>query len=102
MEENKMAESKQEIINSITDHFKGKTYGNCYIGITKDINDRLFNAHGVSKEKGFWIYHTASSDTIAREVEKYFIDKGMDGGDGGGDENSKIIYAYHKTSSTKP
>lgn len=97
-----MAKSKQEIINDITSHFNGKKYAECYVGITKDANQRLFNDHNVSKESGHWIYRSASSDAIVREIEKHFLDKGMDGGDGGGDNQSIIVYAYKKTLSTKP
>ena len=97
-----MATSKQDIINEIDQHFKGNAYENCYVGITSDIDGRLFGDHSVSKETGHWIYRPASSDTVAREIEKHFLEAGMDGGGGGGDETSKIVYAYLKTSSTKP
>ena len=97
-----MAKTKQVIINDITNHFKGKTYSGCYVGITSDVDSRLFGDHNVSKEKGHWIYKAASSNTVAREIEQHFLDAGMDGGGGGGDETSKIVYAYKKTSSTNP
>ena len=97
-----MAKSKQEIINDITNHFRGISYKNCYIGITSNIESRLFGDHNVSRENGHWIYRTASSASVAREIEQYFLDKGMDGGSGGGDENSRIVYAYKKTSTTNP
>jgi hypothetical protein len=95
-----MAKTKQEIINDIANHFKGTAYSGCYIGITSNVDSRLFGDHNVSKESGYWIYRTASSHTIAREIEQDFLDAGMDGGGGGGDETSKIVYAYNKTSST--
>lgn len=97
-----MAKSKQEIINDIVGHFSGKSYKECYVGVTSNVDNRLFGDHNVSKEKGHWIYTPASSDSIAREIELHFLDKGMDGGSGGGDEDSKIVYAYKKTSSTNP
>lgn len=97
-----MAKSKQEIINDIAYHFKGIAYQNSYIGITSDINNRLFIDHNVSKKSGHWTYRTASSNDIAREVEKYFLNEGMDGGGGGGDYTSKIVYAYKKTPNTDP
>ena len=62
----------------------------------------MFTDHNVSEENGHYIARIASSDTVAREIEKHFIDAGMDGGGGGGDETSKAVYAYQKTSSTKP
>jgi len=94
--------TEQEIINDIVEHFKGKLYSTCYVGITSDIEKRLFSDHNVSKENGHWIYRNASSHIVARRIEQYFIAKGMDGGGGGGDETSTIVYAYKKTSSTKP
>jgi len=97
-----MVKTKQEIINDITNHFKGKVYKDCYVGITSDRDGRLFGDHNVSKEKGHWINRSASSDNVAREIEQHFLDKGMDGGPGGGDEGSKIVYAYKKTPTTNP
>jgi len=97
-----MAQAKQEIINDIAAHFMGKVYGYCYVGITSNIDDRLFGDHAVSRENDHWIYRTATSHTVAREVEQYFLDAGMDGGSGGGDETSKIVYAYVKSALTNP
>lgn len=97
-----MAKSKQEIIDDIANYFKGIAYNKCYIGITSDVDSRLFGDHNVSKDEGHWVYRTASSHTVAREVEKHFLASGMDGGSGGGDESSRIVYAYKKTSSTRP
>ena len=97
-----MVKSKEEIIKNISDHFKNINYNVCYVGITSDVNGRLFGDHNISRENNHWIYRTASSSSIAREIEQHFIDLGMDGVGGGGDEESKIVYAYKKTSSTNP
>ncbi len=99
---NLMAKSKQEIIEDITNHFNGKIYKDCYRDITSDIDSRLFVNNNVSKENGHWIYRSASSDNVVREIEQHFLDKGMNGGSGGGDEDSKIVYAYKKTTTTNP
>ena len=96
-----MAKTKQEIINDITIHFKDTVYKDCYVGITSDVDSRLFGDHNVSKENG-WIYRYTSSDSVAREIEQHFLDKGMDGGSGGGDEDSIFVYAYQKTTTTNP
>lgn len=97
-----MAKSKQEIVNDIANHLKGIAYKNCYVGVTSDVESRLFSDHNVSKENGYWIYRSASSDSVAREIEQHFLDAGMDGATGGGDETSRIVYAYKKTSNTNP
>jgi len=97
-----MAKSKQEIINEIAAYFKGIPYKQCYVGITSDVESRLFGDHNVSKATGRWIYATASSNRVAREIEQHFLDAGMDGGPGGGDATSRIVYAYKKTSYTNP
>lgn len=72
-----------------------------YVGISKDAEDRLFNGHNVSRH-GTWIYGRATSSEEAREIEQYFIEKGTDGGPGGGDDSSDMVYAYKKTFSTNP
>ena len=109
-----MADSKREIIDGITNHFKSSEYKNSYVGITSDVESRLFGDHKVSEENGHWIHGTASSNKVAREVQQYFLDAGMDGGpvqyfldDGmggpvGSDATSKTVYAYKKTSYTNP
>ena len=97
-----MAKSKQEIINEIANHFADTSYSDCYIGVTSDVEQRLFVDHNVSKEKGHWIYRTASSSSIAREIEQHFLEQNMDGGTGGGDKYSEIVYVYKKTSYTSP
>jgi hypothetical protein len=97
-----MAQSKQEIVDDIAAHFKGIAYKNCYVGITSDVESRLFGDHNVSMANGHWIYRTALSNSVAREIEQHFLNAGMNGGPGGGDAASKIIYAYKKTSYTNP
>jgi hypothetical protein len=96
-----MAKTKQEIISDIEKHFNGIEYRDCYIGITSDIEERLYKDHNVSKDSGHWIYRTANSNNTAREIEEYFIKNRMDGGGSGGNENTKIVYAYKKTAYTK-
>ena len=97
-----MAKSKNEIISDIDNymHRYGGSYSSYYCGITDDAERRLFVEHKVDREKGVWIYRTASSDDVARAVEKYFLDAGCQGGAGGGDEDSKIVYCYKITRDT--
>lgn len=97
-----MTKTKEEIISDIEDYFQGTDYSTCYVGIAADARERLFEDHKVSEKNGRWILRTASSHIVARAIESYFLDAGMDGGAGGGDESSVQVYAYKKTSDTNP
>jgi hypothetical protein len=95
--------TKQEIINVIADHVS-KRGGNCsewYVGIATEPHVRLFNDHSVDEKNGLWIHRLCVSSSDAREIEDYFIAKGMKGGPGGGDSDTKSVYAYKITSSTR-
>lgn len=88
-----------EIDQYISGH--GDSYSVWYAGIAKDARQRLFQDHNVD-ENGAWIFHAASTSRIAREVEDYLINvKGTDGGQGGGDDSTKTVYAYRKGPRTR-
>ena len=92
-----MAKTEAEIIEEIEGHIEncGGAFSNWYVGIAADAQDRLFNDHSVDKKGDAWIFRGATNSSVARKIEKYFIDtKGTKGGPGGGDENSKFVYAY--------
>lgn len=92
-----MAKDFDTIINDINEHLaqSGKKYfSDFYIGITNDVERRLFQEHNVSKDTEWWIYRTANSSDEARRVEQYFQEKGMRGGSSGGDDSSNIVYCY--------
>lgn len=86
-----------EIINAIEAHLakSSKKYWNdYYVGITDNIPERLHGFHQVP-EKGHWFkWCKADTEQIARDVEKHYLDKGMDGGAGGGDEDTIYVYCY--------
>jgi hypothetical protein len=99
-----MAQTAQEIADAIYQHLSGRTdFAKFYIGITNDIERRLFGEHNVSKEQGtqWWIYKKAIDAKDARAVEQHFLDKGMKGGSGGGDDNSVFVYCYEITKDTE-
>lgn len=78
----------------------GKLYSQFYIGIAKDINDRLKNGHNVDDTIPH-IYTTNALPTdVVRGIEKHFLSKGCQGGPGGGDGSTRYAYAYLITSST--
>jgi hypothetical protein len=97
-----MSKSKQEIITAIDTYMQKFNYKNSdwYVGIASDPKDRLFNGHNVNENNGTWIYEQALSDSVAREIEKIYINTGHDGGDGGGNYESMYVYAYVKFSGT--
>ncbi len=94
----------QKIIQDFEEYMTkyGGSYDVWYIGITSDINQRLFVEHQVHENGDVWIYTPADSNEIARSVEKYFVDLGCDGGTGGGDNSSKTVYSYKKNLHTNP
>ena len=98
-----MAKSKKEIIKDIERHMakRGGDIGDWYVGIAAKPKKRLFDDHSVDKDNGAWIHRRASSDSVARDIEKHFLDKGAQGGMGGGGEDSTAVYAYKITWDTR-
>ena len=91
-----MAKSEKEIIGDIQSYITkgGDGIKSWYVGIAAKPKERLFDGHSVDKKKDLWICRTASSSDVARKIEKHFLDKGAQGGTGGGDDDSKSVYAY--------
>ena len=99
-----MEQTEAELIDEIEGHIenRGGAFSSWYVGIAADARDRLFNDHSVEEEGDKWIFRKATSSSVARTVEKYFIEeKGTKGGPGGGDENSKFVYAYKSQRHTR-
>lgn len=81
----------------IEKHLKESTkrhYSDFYIGITDNIETRLHGFHRVPNEGHWFIWAQADSEEVARKVEKYYLDQGMDGGTGGGNEDTLYVYCY--------
>lgn len=79
---------------------KGKTnptlaerYPYWYIGVTDNPDERKSGHKSNGKDVTHWRSWPASSEAIARSVERYFKDSGMDGGTGGG-KNPTYVYIY--------
>ena len=98
-----MAKDKSAAISEIKSYVSehGGDYSDWYVGIASKPKDRLFSDHNVSEEKGSWIWMRCTSSDVARAVEKHFLALGMQGGSGGGDDDSDFVYAYKVTSATK-
>lgn len=98
-----MKKTATDIISEINAHLNKslkKDYSNYYVGITNDIERRLFGEHNVSKDNAWWIYCVAYNKEEAQQVEEYFLKKGMQGDTGGGTEDSTFVYCYEITNET--
>ena len=80
---------------------EGSGYQTCYVGITSDIERRLFGEHNVPREDAWYIYRKADSEEDARALEEYILKThNTDGDVGGGNHESQYIYAYKKIKGT--
>jgi hypothetical protein len=70
-----------------------------YVGLTSNVEARLFGDHNVSRG-GVWIHGRCSSASEARALEAAYHRVGCQGAGGGGDNDSVYIYAYLVTSTT--
>lgn len=98
-----MKKTKNEIIADFNAHLlnsKKEYWSDYYVGITNDVERRLFTEHNVSKENAWWIYREAVDKATAQAVEEYYLGKGMKGDTGGGTDDSVYVYCYEVTSST--
>lgn len=82
--------NESEIKNAIGAKDDYKIYT---IGITDDPDRRKSEHENDGKNVKFWKQWEADSETVARNVEKYFLDKGMKGGTGG-DTRGKHVYVF--------
>lgn len=92
-----MTKDFETIVTEMQEHLARsgkKYYSDFYIGITNDVERRMFQEHNVPKDKNWWIYRTAQSAEEARKVEAHFLKLGMRGDKGGGDSTSNIVYCY--------
>jgi hypothetical protein len=71
-----------------------------YVGITSDVEERLFGYHRVPRQNHWFIYRCAGNHNEARAIEAAYHKAGCKGGCGGGDYNSKFVYAYAITAGT--
>lgn len=99
-----MKYTKNQIIAAIDALLQKGTkqyYSDFYIGITDDVNRRLFTEHNVDKANAWWIYRDAIDKSTAQAVEEYYLNKGMEGDTGGGTVDSTYVYCHQISGSTK-
>ena len=99
-----MKKTKEMIIADINAHLQNSSkrfYSDFYIGITNDVERRLFTEHKVLRGSGWWIFRQADCKASAQAVEEYYLDKGMRGDTGGGNEDTIYVYCYEITPYTE-
>lgn len=97
-----MSKSKSEILNDFQD-FMGRHGGNYkewYVGSAADPKAQLFNVHKFKKgDKG--LFRQAVSEIQAAEIAEFFTNLGAKGNDGV-TRDADFVYAYKRSSHTKP
>ena len=92
----------RQAIDSHLGRSRKEYYNDFYIGITDNIEERLFGFHKVPREGHWYIWRPADSAETARKIERYYLAKGMDGDTGGGDGDTRYVYCYEiKKGTTK-
>jgi len=71
-----------------------------YVGVTSDIEERLFGYHNVVRNGGKWAHGRCLSSAEARDLEAAYHRAGCQGAGGGGDHGCVYIYAYVVTPTT--
>jgi hypothetical protein len=96
------AQVVKDIIADMSAHMDSSKipYKRWYVGITADIDTRLFGSHNVPRQGAWYIYRRAFSSEKARAVESAFHNAGCQGAGGGGDDTAVYVYAYVITETT--
>ncbi|MGB2678376.1 MAG: hypothetical protein WAN12_14920 [Candidatus Acidiferrum sp.] len=91
-----------EISSEIDAHMRSSGIPNSkwYVGITSDIEQRLFGHHKVPRQNHWFIYRRCASADDARSLEAAYHRAGCQGAGGGGDASASVIYAYVITQTT--
>lgn len=93
-------EIHNEIVNYLATNFGTDQRTWWYIGITHDVEQRLFSDHNVRQTGKGWIWRKARNAEHARSAETLLLQRGHDGGSGGGDHTTSYVYAFRKDPST--
>lgn len=84
--------TEQEIISAIEGHIAGR-YSSWTIGVTDQPNERKQQHERDGKNVSYWHQWDASTELVARRIERYFGDKGCRGA-GGGPGNANYVYIF--------
>jgi hypothetical protein len=86
----------QQPYDDVLSYVGSDNFINWYVGITGDVEKRLFGEHNVHRTQHKWIHGQAMSAETARAVEAALIELGFDGGGGGGDHTAIHVYAFRQ------
>lgn len=84
--------TEQEIMSAIEDHI-GRRCSSWTIGVTDQPNERKQEHERDRKNVSCWHQWDASTELVARRIERYFVDKGCKGA-GGGLGNANYVYIF--------
>ena len=96
-EERVVAYTKRQIVGDLAAYvrFHGGNFSGWYVGISANPRTRLFDDHRVRARSDKWIFRAARDAVSARAVEGCCIrTMSTQGGAGGGDCDSRFVYAY--------
>jgi hypothetical protein len=100
-----MVKTKQEIITDIKTYITGNggDFSEWYVGVCNDVNKRLSAVHKLNPKLDKWVFRTAPTSAIAKEIEYYFVKiLGADGASAGSSDLNDKVYAYKKPERTEP
>ena len=82
----------------------GGDFFNYYVGIAENPEEALFATHKVDKTEDPWLYRQALSDTAARTIRDYFLNRLRVDGTLviNGNEDTDWVYLYKKSERTEP
>ena len=84
--------TEQEIISAIEGHIAGR-YPSWTIGVTDRPNERKQEHERAGRDVSCWHHWDASTESVARRIERCFVDKGCKGA-GGGTGNANYVYIF--------
>lgn len=90
----------REIYDEILRYVGASAFASWYVGITNDIDERLFGYHKADRQFGAWYHAPAINAVHSRSVEAALLQLGFDGGGGGGDHSAVHVYAFRKDQGT--
>lgn len=92
-----MAKKFEKIVEDINNHLtksNRKYYSDFYIGVSDNAIKSLFKDHHVDADHAWWIYRTAASANVARDVQCHFLELGMRGENRTVDAAATMVYCY--------